>query len=230
MRSAESVFQDIENDRLGREAEVRLIERFLSEASTDDERRTLRRSLILLSYAHFEGFCKFSLTAYLSAINSFGLKCNEVSVPLVAAALTKVFDALRDDNKKHDLFRDKLNTDLDVHRMARQQKFVAKYEEEVSQTVVSISDNVVDAKSNMNSVMLKRNLFMLGLPFPFIDQHKFAIDRLVHVRNAIAHGDSLMDPKPDALASYLETARAIMSEIQWLILSALDEKQYLRAY
>lgn len=229
MRSINDVSAELEHDRLGREAEVRTIERFLAESKSNDERRILRRSLILLAYAHFEGFCKFALTAYVSAINSFGLKCDEASIPIVAAALTKVFDALRDENKKHDLFRSSLKNDIDVHRMARQQEFVARYESDVSNTVVSISDGVVDAKSNLNSVVLKRNLFMLGLPYPFLDKHRSSIDKLLHVRNSIAHGDTLADPKPEDLASYLETTRSVMSEVQGLILSSLTEKQYLKA-
>jgi hypothetical protein len=229
MRSAEDVAQEIENDRFVRENELSLIKRYLSNAELEDDQKALRRSLIVLAYAHFEGFCRFALTAYLGAINSFELKHSQASVALVAASLDEVFDALRNEAKKHDLFRKLLKNDADVHRIARQQQFVNSYETGISSDTVVLSERIVDAKSNLNTIVLKRNLFVLGLPYPFLDEHRSSIDKLLHVRNSIAHGDTLMDPKPTAISEYLESMASIMSLVQTHIVTALVDKTYLRA-
>jgi len=229
VRSVEDVSRDIENDRFVRENELRLIERYLSEAESEDDQKVLRRSLIILSYSHFEGFCRFALTVYVEAINSLRLTHAQASVALVSASLDEIFDALRNESKKHDLFRKELKNDADVHRLARQQEFVKNFNSSISGDVVSISEKIVDAKSNLNTIVLKRNLFALGLPYPFLDDHKSAIDRLLHVRNSIAHGDTLMDPKPDAIIEYKDSMGTIMSSVQTNIIEALSERLYLKA-
>src|SRR5215468_891389 len=61
MRSPEEVFEDIENDRAHRQREIRLIENIASRTESESEANMLRRSLVLLTYSHFEGFCKFAL-------------------------------------------------------------------------------------------------------------------------------------------------------------------------
>ena len=229
MRSPDDVFRDIEGDRAGREGELRLIERYLRDAEDETDQKTLRRSLVLLAYAHLEGFCKFALITYASAINSMRLKCNEASIPLVAASLGDVFAALRNEQKKHDLFRSSLKEDADVHRIAREQSFVESYEGRIGNETVEIHDRIIDTRSNLTSVILKRNLFMLGLPYPFVDQFKGSMDRLLGVRNAIAHGDALLDPKAEMVDEYLNTVMQLMGAVQERILDALVQRVYLRA-
>src|SRR6266550_2505187 len=86
MRSPEEVFEDIENDRAHREREIRLIENIAARTESESEANMLRGSLVLLTYAHFEGFCKFALLSYASAINALGLSCRDATTPLVAAS------------------------------------------------------------------------------------------------------------------------------------------------
>src|SRR5262249_53536879 len=111
MHSLEDVYSDLEGDRGSRESEVRLIERLIQMADSDLEKNMLRRTIILLIYAHLEGFCKFALLAYAAALNSLNISCSEAAYPIAAAGLTKVFAALRDPNSKHDAFRRPLPDD-----------------------------------------------------------------------------------------------------------------------
>ncbi len=69
MRSPDDIFQDLEADRRQREAELRLIENIAARTAIEAERDMLFRSLVLLAYAHFEGFCKFALLAYAGAVS-----------------------------------------------------------------------------------------------------------------------------------------------------------------
>src|SRR5262249_40786788 len=138
-------------------SEIKLIEKVAARIESAEERDMLSRSLILLTYAHFEGFCKFALTAYTSAINALDLPCREACTPLVAATLSKILGALRDGNRKHQEFR-ALPNDLELHLSAREHVFIDRYEVMIAKKVV-LSEKLVDAKSNLNTMILKRNLY-----------------------------------------------------------------------
>lgn len=229
MRSPADVLQELEADRLDREAELRLIDRFLATAAVEAEQRMLRRSLILLAYAHLEGFCKFALVAYVSVVNSYGVQFHAASVEVGAASLSDIFGALRDDQKKHDLFRHPLANDAAVHRIARQQTFVREYEGSIGAQIIRIPDKSVNTESNLSSIVLKRNLFALGLPFSEVDEFATSIDALMHIRNAIAHGDRLQDPRPELLVRQLGAVSSVMTKVQTMVYEALDQRTYLRA-
>lgn len=228
MRSPDDVLQDIECDRQQREAEIRLIENLATRSSSDDERNMLRRSLVLLAYAHLEGFCKFALFAYAAAVNEARLSCREAAIPLVAATLTQVFAALREVNSRHPVFARDLPDDQKLHLAAREQRFIEDLDA-IFATLVDIPDRVVDTESNLKAAVLKRNLFRLGLNYPAVEPHGGTLDRLLGVRNAIAHGDALKVPKENEVNEYLTAGFAIMGVVQSEIYDALRRGAYRRA-
>jgi hypothetical protein len=228
MPSPEAVYQDIEIDRSLRENEIRLIENIAARTENEIERNMLRRSLVLLTYAHLEGSCKFSLGAYAAAINALALPCGEAATALVAATLGRIFAALRDLNTKHPDFGRALPEDRELHLLARERAFLDDYAEIVRRHV-EIPDRLIDTKSNLNSVLLKRMLYVLGLDYPVVDRHRSNIDMLLGVRNAIAHGDVLKVPTERDVQSYTSAAFEIMRFIQNEIYNALREGRYRRA-
>jgi len=227
MSSAEEVFRQIETDRAVREREVRLVGNAARNASTAAERDMLLRTSVLLTYAHLEGFCKFALTAYASAINAMKLPCKEASIALVAASLTKLFGALRHPQSKHYFFIRVLPDDAKLHLTAREREFVENLEVAM-EARVELPDDVVDTESNLSSVVLMKNLFKLGLNYPVVETQSSNINKLLGIRNAIAHGDILRVPKPDELDDYVSTAFAVMSFIQREVYDALNAGTYLR--
>jgi hypothetical protein len=226
MRSPEQVFEELEDDRASREGEIRLVENVIGRSRSEEEQTMLRRSLILLTYAHLEGFCKFALTAYASAINALRISCRDASIPLVALTLSKVFAALRDLNSKHPEFS-KIVDDRDLHMLARERIFIENFEK-IASRQVEIPDHAVDTKSNLSSIILKRNLFQLGLRYPVVAAHAGRIDRLLGVRNAIAHGDKLKIPKDADVKEYVQASFAVMKFVQDEVFSSLRDKIYQR--
>lgn len=83
-------------------------------------------------------------------------------------------------------------------------------------------------KSNLTSVILKRNLYQLGLEYPTVDRHGGTIDRLVGVRNAIAHGDALKNPNESEAKDYVAAAFVVMRFVQNEVYGALQKKVYRR--
>ena len=109
----------------------------------------------------------------------------------------------------------------------RERVFVEAYEFILGRTV-EIPDRVIDTKANLSTVILKRNLYQLGLDFPTVEKHRGAIDRLLGVRNAIAHGDTLRVPNPDQIREYTSAAFAVMQFVQELVLAALRAGAFRR--
>jgi hypothetical protein len=227
MRSPVDIFQDLESDRLQREGEIRLIENIAARTKEEVERNMLFRSLALLTYAHLEGFCKFALLAYAGAINAIGLPCVEASSAVMAASLGNLFAALRDINSKNPEFSRKLPQDRELHMLWRERTFLESYNKIVGQQV-EIPDRIVDTKANLNSTVLKRNLYQLGLDHPTVDKHGGSIDMLLGVRNAIAHGDALKVPTPGQIKEYSSAAFEVMQFVQNEVFTALKRQIYRR--
>jgi hypothetical protein len=227
MHSPESVYDDLEGDRRSREGEIRLVERLIEGTQSEDERAMLKRSLVLLAYAHLEGFCKFSLLAYAAALNALKIRCVEASYPVAAAGLSKVFAALRNPNSKHDAFRHIFPDDAQLHLLAREQVFVSSYEKIVSGQV-EIPDQLIDTKSNLSAGILRKMLFQLGLSYPVVDEHEANISKLLGIRNAIAHGDRLKVPGDKDIDDYVVTALSVMKFLQNEVYAALKGQVYLR--
>jgi RiboL-PSP-HEPN len=228
MPSIDEVHADVESDRSSREGEIRLIERLSIESRSEAEKQMLRRSLIILTYAHLEGFTKFVLYAYATTINAMNLDCATAAIPIAAASLNRVFAALRDPQSKHDFFRSTLPDDAKLHLAAREQSFISEFERAFS-IKVSIPDSIIDTKSNLSPDILRKLLFQLGLPYHKVDEHQATISRLLGVRNAIAHGDRLLVPEEGECKEFIVSSLAVMTFLQGEIFSALYNKSYLRA-
>jgi RiboL-PSP-HEPN len=227
MPSPEEVFTELEADRASREAELRLIERMIATAESEDDKAMLRRSIILLAYAHLEGCCKFALSAYAAAVNAEELRCADASPAIAAASLTRVFRALRDQNKKHDAFRRTLPDDSVLHLCAREQEFVEDYERFIA-LKVRIPDSLIDTKSNVDAEVLKKLLYQLGLEVAAVDLHRSNINRLLGIRNHIAHGDRFKVPSDAEVAECVGASVAIMSFLQTQVFEALSGGVYRR--
>jgi hypothetical protein len=227
MPSPESVFEELEADRFQRESEIRLLENIISRTADIDERDALRRSLVLVTYAHLEGYCKFALIAYASAINSLNLPCREAVFPLVASSLSKAFSALRDVNSKHPSFRAPLPDDRELHLLWRERQFVENFTAMLD-TLVKIPDKLIDTKSNLSTVVLKRNLYQLGLDHTLVEPHAGIINELLNRRNAIAHGDRGTIPEASDALRFVSSAFSTMAFIQREIYSTLSTEAYRR--
>ena len=218
---------ELEADRAWREQEIRTFQNRGSTIGDEEELKRYRRALVLLLYAHYEGFCKFAFTLYATAINSSGISCGDCVRSLAAASLNDMFRNLRNPQKKCDLFRRELPDDAKLHQFAREREFIERTAE-VERRPVKIPDDVVDTESNLTPVVLKKNLYRLGLPHDQFEAHDGEIHQLLNLRNGVAHGD-LKDGVEETAYMRLRAATfAIMSGLGAGIMKALSEKAYSR--
>jgi hypothetical protein len=139
---------ELEADRAWREEEIRTLQNRGATIDNSEELNRYRRALVLLLYAHYEGFCKFAFTLYTSAINRSGISCGEAAHVIAAASLADLFRNLRNPQKKCDLFQHVLPDDSNLHQFAREQEFVERTAE-VKSRPVNIPEHVVDTESNL---------------------------------------------------------------------------------
>ena len=85
---------ELEEDRAWRDKEIREFQNRGSAISDEEGQKRYRRALVLLLYAHYEGFCKFAFTLYTNAINSADITCGEASYAVAAASLADMFKDL----------------------------------------------------------------------------------------------------------------------------------------
>ena len=199
----------------------------MSLASVAD-RKKYRRAAVVLLYAHLEGFCVFALRHFARAINDEAIQVKDASFAVAAAGCADVFAALRDPNTKCSLFRNTLPEEGKLHRFARDQEFVERMADFKSE-VVQIDDGVVDSESNLKPLVLRKNLFRLGLPHDLFKELDGTIHRLLELRNKIAHGERKEGIPDDEFATLRNAVIEVMRKVKSLVMSKLSDGAHLRS-
>jgi len=221
--TADQLHAELEQDRAWREAEILFFQNRCAELDEADRERFLR-ALVLIVYAHVEGFTKFALLGYVRCVNAASIACGEAKPAIAAAALSEVFQALRNPSSKSSLFKD-VPDDSALHRLARDGEFIARSSELLAGSV-TLPDTSVDTGSNLWPVVLRKNLFRLGLPFERFDHLDADLNILVNTRNEIGHGAI---PKPVKWTLYEKlrgSAMTVMRDLQATLFSASSLQWY----
>jgi hypothetical protein len=222
----DKLWAEIESDLEWRINEIRF---FQNQAGSinEDKQDQFRRAIILLLYAHFEGFSKFAFTLYIESINGESIKCSEVNYSLAAAALSDFFSALRNPNSKSEIFKNRLPDDSKLHMFAREKEFVENISD-FEMNVVKIPDDFIDTESNLKPVVLRKILFRLGFPHDQFSDIEGMIDKLLNFRNNIAHGQMKEGIDEKSYLSIRDSTFHIMKQIESNIMDALSNQSYLR--
>lgn len=218
---------EMETEREWREAEIRFLRNQIARIDSEEFKRTARKALVVMLYAHFEGVCKALLSMYVNRLNSLRLRVSEVTPPIGAASLAKVFQELRNPNQKCAEFARSLPDDTALHRFARDREFVEVIWKIAERQVQIDPDNVVDTESNLKPVVLRKILFQLGLDSNLAKPWEGTIHRLLNRRNDVAHGTAKVgfDEK-----EYGELEQAVSLVVDGLVNSisnAVIEQVYL---
>ncbi|WP_263385740.1 MAE_28990/MAE_18760 family HEPN-like nuclease [Granulicella arctica] len=217
---------ELESDRAWREDEIRFLQNQLSDFPEDEKLRQ-RRPLLLILYAHYEGFCKFALTLYVNAINREGLPISQVNYALATACLSDLLEAMCDNSSKSDLFRHALPDDVKLHRFARQREFVRSIDTYLSRPA-RIPVNIVDLESNLKPAVLRKLLYQIGFQhdqFAFIESE---IQQLLKARNGIAHGETKDGIDGRTYLRLRQCAFKVMAGVLTQVSQALSEQSYER--
>lgn len=217
---------ELEADRTWRQDEIRFFQN-QGAALNEIEKEQFRRAIILLLYAHFEGFCKVAFILYINAINEANITCGEAHYAIAAAALADLFNNLRNPDKKSAEFRHQLPDDTKLHRFAREREFIERTNE-FEKRPVKIQDTIIDTESNLKPIVLRKILYRLGLPDEEFKVFEGEIFKLLGYRNQIAHGQLKTGIKEKDYEKLKKTTYKIMDQITIEIMEALKNKCFLR--
>lgn len=218
---------EMEAEREWREREMRQLRNQLSFLPSEDQRKTARKALVVMLYAHFEGVSKALLSMYVNRINNSGLRVDEVVSHIGAASLAEVFSALRDPNRKCAEFARQLPNDTALHRFARDREFVEVAWKVAQRSVQIDAEEVVDTESNLKPVVLKKILFRLGLDPDLAQPWEGAIHLLLNRRNDVAHGTAKAGLEEKEFAKLEQAVSLVVDGIVKAVFDAVARKVYL---
>jgi hypothetical protein len=217
----------LEMELTWRQNEMRLLHNQLAFIEKDEEKNRYRKSLVVMLYSHYEGFCKTAFLIYINSVNKERLKCLEMNDYIVTANFAEIFIALEVPNAKCKIFKPKLPEDTKLHRFCRQVNFISELNNFLSKQV-NIPEDVIDTESNLKREVMRKILFRLGLPYDAFKKHEDQIKDLLEARNQIAHGKFVSGIEEAAYQKFEISSYEIMSELKELLMLALINQAYLK--
>ncbi len=219
--------EEIEHERLWREDELRLLKNKVQEVENLDKQNILRKTLIVMLYAYFEGICKFSFTAYVRNINKLAMENHEVSWSILASSFNKVFKELNSTDKES-IFNKGRPDDSELHQFSRRKRFVEEFSSLMEQKVLLNEDEIIDLESNIKPIVIKKVLFLLGIEHSEVDKWSGKINKLLRYRNNIAHGSMKDGIKKETYQELEDEIFQIINSIVLYLSKAIIDKKYTR--
>jgi hypothetical protein len=216
----------LEGEMEWREAEIRFFQNTCEQLDNLDLEKQFRRALILMLYSHFEGYCKFALSLYVSVINNSGALCKDANPAIVASSMNDVLQKLREGTGKAPEFKNSLPDDSKLHRFARDREFVQRIDEVLARRV-KIPEDTVDMESNLKPVILRKNLYRLGLQHDQFADLEGQINKLLELRNTVAHGASRAGVERATYEDLRASASRVMTAITASVTRAVEQRLYL---
>ena len=223
--TADELRAALEADMAWRQEDLAFFKNQLNNISEDDKDR-YRKSLVLILYSHMEGFVKTSLQTYIQYINSLHLSRKDVTTGLMVAGMQKEFSSYENLDRKCEVFRRELPEDTQLHRFFRRVDFLDSIDS-LKNEKLSIDDQIIDTESNLRYLVLKKNLYKIGLPIDLFSDSQGDIDSLVNRRNSIAHGNFRSGISETEYSSWESKALSVMSNVMRLIYDYANNKMYL---
>jgi len=181
--------EEIENELTWRSNEFRMLKNNISNIIKEEDKLKYRKSLVVMLYANFEGFCKISLLVYVKYLNSLNIKRKDIynKPELIASSMNEIFKLYDDKDRKCQVFKSKLPNDKNLHSVYRRTSLISEFENFMDESI-NLKEEVINTESNLWSHVLSKNLYILGINHDMFKQYNGDIDRLVNMRNSIAHG------------------------------------------
>lgn len=193
----------------------------------EDNKSKYRKSLVLVLYAHLEGYIKISLQTYIQYINSQQLSRKDVNTGLMVAGMYREFLAYENLDRKCEIFRRELPDDARLHRLFRRIDFMEKVDDFKEQKL-NIDDQIINTESNLRYIVLQKNLYKIGLPIDLFKDYQSDIDALVNRRNSIAHGDFKAGVTAQEFSNWETKVFSILSGVTRLLYDYANNKRFLQ--
>jgi hypothetical protein len=216
---------ELEDEQRIRLQEIAFLENVCASLTADADKDRMRRSMIVMLYSHFEGFAKFALELYRRVVDERELKCCEVQPALATTTLRDLFKAFRSPDQAPNLLPKVLQALTELRPLAIERAFIEQAWD-FGQRIVSLPEDFVDTESNLKPIVLRKNLFRLGLPHDLFDDIEGSIHKLLNYRNTIAHGSRLSGIDEVEYVELRAAVLRIMEELKKAILAAIAAEAF----
>lgn len=212
MVAIEHFFDELDSVRIARARELTELKSFARSELVDARKGLLTKSVIVLSYAHWEGFYNECVAQYVKLLTARGDLVKDIEWRLLVGVIRGSLDGLRDSN-----FSDKSKV-----------IFIDNLKDELEADFTQFHRLEVEAKSNLNFEKLRKNFELLNFNIDVFQPSRLRIDKeLVGWRHSIAHGDDPDLSEMDA-TNHIEFALKQMMELadifQWKMLELYSEQ------
>ena len=163
------------------------------------------KSILLLLYAHWEGYVKNIGTAYIDFLNQLKVPAKSLTVNLQAIALQSLINKCLESKKSINPTTEFLKKK--EHILAKTFKVRLPHKNQLGR-----SNNIIDTGHNLNVASFNKIADIIGIPYLCTDTMQKLIDNdLLASRNAIAHGSKIEDDNDIPLS--LESIKTLKDEI-----------------
>lgn len=174
MTDVSSHIDKIDVERLRRARELSELKVRMTEMNGISKYGVNSKALIVLAYAHWEGFYNECVNNYIQALTTNGTKVSNVSWLLLVGVLKPDLQRLKDRN----------------HSPVAEIEFVDRLKELINSDFSNFDKMAVRSRSNLNFETLEQNFKVLGFDIAPFQRWRIKIDKeLVGWRHSVAHGD-----------------------------------------
>lgn len=169
-RSKEELTDNIDNEYTWRFHEVASMKTNVQSMKESNKALSpMVRSLVMLSYAHWEGFVKYSSRYFFDYMNHLGLNKSQTNLALVASSLRYSI-----------VNKGKVDTNRLIYKVLIEDQYKPRYN----------VDEMSDADSNLNFEILEIISSNIGVDISSLSMKKNLLDEIVlGRRNKMAHGE-----------------------------------------
>lgn len=186
------------------------------------------KTLIVMLYAHFEGFFKDCLECYIKYINSTNLTLSNFIDTVITASLSREYMAFEDSNRKCKELTSVPPAEEFLHKYHRRRELTKKFTSNYLDKKIRIDEKIINTKSNLDYGVLQENLYILGFDYNYFMDKQNNITKLVRLRNSVAHGSQREPIDFTEFEKIEEDILGIMEEmIKYLYRFCLEER-YLK--
>lgn len=181
--------EEMENELTWRSDEFRMLKNSLQYVLKYEDKLKYRKSLVVMLYANFEGFCKICLLSYIKYLNQLNIKRKNINnkPELIASSMYKIFQLYDEKDRKNKIFKTNLPDDKNLHSVFRRADLIREFNNFMDEEVF-LDDEIINTESNLWSYVLSKNLYVIGINHDIFKDYNKDIDKLVNLRNSIAHG------------------------------------------
>jgi hypothetical protein len=169
------LFEQIDRERQFRARELVTLSGLYSSVSNGKHQDLISKSIIVLSYAHWEGFYNACVENYINFLSSTKKKVADVSWLALVGCINSNMESMKDKN----------------HSLASKIEFINSMKAVHALEFGNFDVKFVKSQSNLNFDRLRSNLEILNISERNFLPHRNKLDKeLVGWRHSVAHGDN----------------------------------------